>query len=257
MRTALLVAVALSVLGVTARIAAGALATSPAAPAKPSLRVAAEPLFALAGRQPGARGDRCLSVDARDAGPLSIFGGGENGPLAPHLRVRLLRGCNGDEILFEGRLDELPLERGAVATPANDVRVEVEVLPTAPQAARATKAFGFGADGAPTAASRAAVPCEGIVRRAVRLGRVVATVSARIDGRRLRLKTWLRIRGKTLRQRWATVAYRVDARGWRTTRRPFRLTTTRGRGGRSVLVRIRPTRHRSATVRLPLCEVTS
>jgi hypothetical protein len=250
---AVAILVALGVLAVTAHVAAGALVTREHAPVRPSLRVPSDPLFTLRGLQPGDRSSRCVSVEARDAGRLSLFTGGENGALAPHLHVRLLRGCNGDEVLFEGRLDELPLEPDAIPA-GGDIRVDVEVLPTAPQAARATKTFAVGAEAGSTA--RAASRCKGLTRRSVRLGRVVATVSARTDGRRLRLKTALRIGGKTLRQRWATVAYRIDSRGWRTTRRPFRLTLARPPGAARVLVRIRPSRHRSATVRLPLlCEV--
>lgn len=262
MRAAALVLAALCVVALAAQIASGALAAPSEAPKRPSLRVASEPLFALRGLKPGDRASRCVDVDAQDAGHISFFGGGENGPLAPHVHVKLLRGCNSEEVLFEGRLDRLPLEPDAVPAAGNAYRVEVEVLSGAPPAARASASFGFGADAAQTSGAgggttRAdsgetrvahAAPCT--VRRNVRLGRVDASVTARWGGGRLRLKTALRMRGKTLRQRWATVAYRVGASRWRTTRRPFHLTTPEAD---SVMVRIRPTRRRSATVRLRVC----
>ena len=255
LRATALVVTALAVLAAAAHVASGALAARAGEAVRPSLRVPADPLFSLRGLQPGDRTSRCVSVDARDTAGLSFFGGGENGPLAPHLHVRLLRGCNGDEVLFEGRLSELPLERDAIPTRTTDVRIDVTVLATAPQSARATTALGFGADAAAAPRAAATRSCRSVTSRGVRLGRVFATITARADGPRVRLKTALRIRGKTLRQRWATVAYRLEGRGWQTTRRPFRLTTQRTSAATSVLVRIRPTRRRSATLRLPLCEV--
>lgn len=262
MRAAALVLAALCVVALAAQIASGALAAPSGSPKKPSLRVASEPLFALRGLKPGDRASRCVDVDAQDAGHISFFGGGENGPLAPHVHVKLLRGCNSEEVLFEGRLDRLPLEPDAVPAAGNAYRVEVEVLSGAPPAARASASFGFGADAAQADATaradstgvddKPALPCTR--RRNLRLGSVDATVTARWGGGRLRLKTALRVRGRTLRQRWATVAYRVGANRWRTTRRPFHLTAP---DAASVLVRVRPTRRRSATVQLRFCGRTS
>ena len=110
------IALAVAILAVAA---AGA--TRPLQSTAPRLHIGRAPLFSLTGLQPGDRAARCFRVSGRGVNRISIFGGGENGPLVPYLHVRILRGCGGDKVLFAGRLGKLPSQRRAIAVHLKDV----------------------------------------------------------------------------------------------------------------------------------------
>jgi hypothetical protein len=174
----------------------------------------------------------------RGANRLSLFGGGENGALAPHLRVRILRGCDGGEVLFDGRLDELPSEQRAIADrialrdgERRAYRVEVAVLPSAPPAARAIQTFGVGAG---SVASARAASCSRLSDRTVRRGALTVRI------RRGRV---------TLHMRRRASAYRVN--GVRTSSRPRIALFRPGRNTITVTVRRKRSRF-TVTLR---CEV--
>ena len=247
----LAIVVALGVLAGSAGAAVRALNAMATDPSRERLTIdAAGPLFAARGLQPGDRITRCITV--RGADWLDFFTeGGEKSPLAPHLHVRVFDGCHGDDVLFAGTLAD------ARARGRGQYRIEVTVLDSAPQAARATATFGFGEPLARCTTLRA--PRGGkLVRRQRVNARVSATLMLRtLAANRIVLTTGLRVRGKTLAVReWAIVAYRVNGGpAQRLGRRPFRLRSqvTALHTGRNVVeVSVRPRRGRTVTARFGL-----
>jgi hypothetical protein len=235
------------------------------APPRTTVHAASEPLFDLRGLQPGDRAARCISVATDTPRELSVFGGGENSALAPHVRVQIFRGCDGNEVLFDGRLDRLPVEEDAVADPVRtagrEYRVEVSVVDGAPQATRTKASFGFGATGGPSARAASCAGLGGrqkVVRHARISRRVTATLILRAFARgRIALTTGVRVRGKTLAlRRWATVGYAVNGRGAQRLRtRPFRLRTNAGAltpGHNVIVATLEPRRGRSVRARFAL-----